>query len=386
MKKLVIIGGGHAHVEVLRRFGLRRLHGVEITVVSPGRHTPYSGMLPGLVAGHYTFEQCHIDLQSLAEYAGARLVTAHAQALDAARCVLTLRDGSVLDYDVASLNVGSVPLAQDVAGVAEHAIAVKPVADFLAAWDALIARVRAGEVRSIAVVGGGAAGVEILLAIHYRFAQLHPRAELAYCLITDTAKLLPHHARGVRAVLERSLARKRITLHRALRVTRVEAQELFAVDVRNDEQRVAADAVVWVTGAAPPAWLANSGLALNDSNFININKYLQSSNHAEVFAAGDCATVNGAVYPKSGVYAVRQGPVLAENLRHALNGGGEALLAYTPQQRALALISSGERHAIASWGPISFRGNWVWRWKDDIDQAFMAKYRNLPTQPVRGSV
>ena len=376
MKKLVLIGGGHAHVEVLRQFGLRRLDGVDITMVSPARHTPYSGMLPGLVAGHYVFDQCHIDLQPLANYAGARLVLAHAQVLDAARRVLTLSDGSVHDYDVASFNVGSVPIAQDVPGVVEHAIAVKPVADFLAAWDALMDRVRAGAVKSVAVVGGGAAGVEILLAMHYRFAQLNPRPELDYCLITDTAQLLPLHARGVRAVLERNLARKRVTLHRAMRVTRIEACALIAVDARNDERRIAADATLWVTGAAPSAWLANSGLALNSKEFININKYLQSSNHTEVFAAGDCATVEGVTYPKSGVYAVRQGPLLAENLRRALSG--EMLLDYTPQPRALALISTGERHAIASWGPLSIHGNWVWRWKDGIDQAFMAKYRNLP--------
>ena len=143
MKKLVLIGGGHAHVEVLRQFGLRRLAGVDITVVSPEQHTPYSGMLPGLVAGHYTFDQCHIDLQPLAAYANARLVTAHAQVLDAARRVLTLSGGSALNYDVASFNVGSVPITQGVPGVAEHAIAVKPVADFLAAWEALIDRVHA---------------------------------------------------------------------------------------------------------------------------------------------------------------------------------------------------------------------------------------------------
>ena len=212
--------------------------------------------------------------------------------------------------------------------------------------------------------------------MHYRFAQLNPRPELDYCLITDTAQLLPLHARGVRAVLERNLARKRVTLHRAMRVTRIEACALIAVDARNDERRIAADATLWVTGAAPSAWLANSGLALNSKEFININKYLQSSNHTEVFAAGDCATVEGVTYPKSGVYAVRQGPLLAENLRRALSG--EMLLDYTPQPRALALISTGERHAIASWGPLSIHGNWVWRWKDGIDQAFMAKYRNLP--------
>ena len=144
MKKLVIVGGGHAHVEVLREFGLRKLSGVDITVVSPDRRTPYSGMLPGLVAGHYTVEQCHIDLQSLAAYAGARLVTLEARTLDAARRVLTLSDGGTLDYDVASINTGSVPLAQTLPGVAQHAIPVKPVAGFLQAWEALIVCVRAG--------------------------------------------------------------------------------------------------------------------------------------------------------------------------------------------------------------------------------------------------
>jgi selenide, water dikinase len=372
MKKLVLIGGGHAHVEVLRQFGLRRLPGVDFTLVSPGRHTPYSGMLPGLVAGHYTFEQCHIDLQPLAAYAGAQLVTAEAQSLDAARRVVTLGNGSTLPYDVASINTGSVPLAQDLPGVAEHAIAIKPVAEFLAAWERLIARVRAGEVKSIAVVGGGAAGVEILLAMQYRLAQVPPCVDLQYHLITDTPQLLAQHARGVRAVLERSLARKGVNVHRAMRVVRVEADAVFARSADQSEQRISADAVVWITGAAAPAWLAHSGLALNDRKFININKYLQSSDHAEVFAAGDCATLAGEVYPKSGVYAVRQGPVLAVNLRSALVGG--ALAPYTPQPRALALISTGERHAIASWGALSFHGNWVWRWKDRIDQGFMARY------------
>jgi selenide,water dikinase len=373
MKKLVLIGGGHAHVEVLRQFGLKPLVGVDITVVSPDRHTPYSGMLPGLVAGHYSFAQCHIDLQSLADRAGARLIAANAQALDAARRVLTLSDGSTLAFDVASINTGSVPLAQNLPGVAEHAIAVKPVANFLSAWEKLITRVRAGEVRSIAVVGGGAAGVEMLLAMHHYFTHKQPRADLQFHLLTDTPQLLAQHTRGVRAVVEKGLARKGVNVHRSTRVQRVEASGLFACVANQREQRINADAVLWITGAAPPAWLAHSGLALNDKKFINVNKHLQSCGHEYVFAAGDCATVAGATYPKSGVYAVRQGPVLATNLRSASAVG--ALTSYTPQSRALALISTGEQHAIASWGALSFHGNWVWRWKDRIDQAFMAKYR-----------
>ena len=375
MKKLLLIGGGHAHVEVLRQFGLRRPDGVEITLVSPDRHTPYSGMLPGLVAGHYTFPQCHIDLQPLADYAGARLILANAQSLDAARRSVALSDNSALQYDITSIDVGSTPIVNDIEGAAEHAIMVKPVAQFLVQWKALLERVNAGSAQRIAVVGGGAAGVEMLLAMQHFLSHQSPRREIDYCLVTDAPQLLAQHAPGVRAVLSRSLARKNVTVRCALRVKRVEANALLAFDANNNQQRIAANAMIWITGAAPAAWLAHSGLALNDNKFININNYLQSTTHADVFAAGDCATIAGAAYPKSGVYAVRQGPVLAHNLRAALLGG--ALQTYIPQPRALALISTGEQHAIASWGPLSFHGNWVWRWKDSIDQGFMAKYRNF---------
>jgi len=369
MKKLVLLGGGHAHVEVLRRFGQRPMDGVELTLVSPDRRTPYSGMLPGLAAGHYDFEACHIDLEPLARYAGARFLQTSANAIDPARRNIALASGAELDYNAVSIDVGSTPPAQGIVGATEHTIPVKPVNDLLAAWETLVARVRDGEVRSLAMVGGGAAGVEMLLALQHRLMQLRVPHELRYVLITDTPQLLATHARGVRATLARSLARKNVEVHCATRIARVEAKTLIA----ENGIRIAADAIFLATGASAPQWLAASGLAVNDYKFLNINKYLQSSNHAEVFAAGDCATITGMVYPKSGVYAVRQGPPLAENLRRFLLG--ERLIEYTPQPRTLALISTGEQHAIASWGALSFHGAWVWRWKDQIDRAFMSKYR-----------
>ena len=369
MKKLVLLGGGHAHVEVLRQFGQQSMSGVELTLVSPDRHTPYSGMLPGLVAGHYGFNDAHIDLEPLARFAGARFVQTSARALDAARRNVTLDDGATLDYDALSIDVGSTPPTQDIAGVAEHTIAVKPVKAFLSAWEAITARVCAGDVRSLAMVGGGAAGVEVLLAMQHRLAQVTVPHALRYVLVTDTPQLLTQHARGVRATLTLSLARKNVAVHCGTRIARVEAKTLIA----ENGTRIEADAIFLATGAAAPAWLAASGLALNGHKFININKYLQTTSHTEVFAVGDCATIEGKVYPKSGVYAVRQGPPLAENLQRYLRG--ESLVEYAPQPRTLALISTGEAHAIASWGALSFHGNWVWRWKDQIDRGFMAKYR-----------
>jgi selenide,water dikinase len=170
--------------------------------------------------------------------------------------------------------------------------------------------------------------------------------------------------------MEKNFARKGIEVHTSLRVTEVTAQAVVA-----GAKRIAADAVVWVTGAASPPWLAQTGLARNDQGFLRINTQLQSVSHANVFAAGDCATIDGLDYPKSGVYAVRQGPVLAQNLLRALRG--DTPEGYTPQPRSLALISTGEQHAIASWGPLAWHGNWVWRWKDRIDRVFMDKYRAI---------
>ena len=369
MKKLLLLGGGHAQVEVLRQFGLHPMTDVEITLVSPDRHTPYSGMLPGLVAGHYDFDDAHIDLEPLTRFAGARFLQMNAVAINAAQRMVTLADGSTIHYDAVSIDVGSTPPVQGMAGATEHTLPVKPVQAFLVAWDALIAKVRAGDVRSLAMVGGGAAGVEMLLAMQHRLSQLHVPHKMRFMLITDTPQLLANHARGVRAALTRNLARKQIEVHCATRIARAEAGALFA----DNGARIDADAIFLATGAAAPTWPAAGGLAANDNKFININKYLQSTSHTDVFAAGDCATIENQVYPKSGVYAVRQGPPLAENLRRFLLG--ESLMEYTPQPRTLALISTGERHAIASYGGLSFHGNWVWRWKNHIDRAFMAKYR-----------
>ncbi len=369
MKKLLLLGGGHAHVEVLRQFGLHPMTGVDITLVSPDRHTPYSGMLPGLVAGHYDFDDAHIDLEPLAGFAGARFLQTNAVAIDPVQRNVTLANGSAVNYDAVSIDVGSTPPMQGMTGVTEHTLPVKPVQAFLVAWDALVARMHGGEVRSVAMVGGGAAGVEMLLAMQHRLAQLHLPHKIRFKLITDTPQLLANHASAVRAALTRNLARKQIAVQCATRIARAEAGALFA----DNGARIDADASFLATGAATPPWLAVSGLAANDKSFININKYLQSTNHQEVFAAGDCATIEHRVYPKSGVYAVRQGPPLAENLRRFLRS--EKLMEYTPQARTLALISTGEQHAIASWGALSFHGNWVWRWKDQIDRKFMGKYR-----------
>jgi selenide,water dikinase len=374
---LLLLGGGHSHVEVLRQFGRRPMAGVRITLVSRGVYTPYSGMLPGLIAGHYTFEDAHIDLQRLARFAGARALFDEAVALDPASRIVQCLGGAPVPYDLLSINIGSTPNAS-VPGAAEHAIPVKPIDRFLERWDALRGRVLAdARPRRIAVVGGGAGGVELLLSIHYRLRHLieaEGRAEgrLDYHLFTTADGVLPTHNRRTQAMFERILAARRITVHRSTRI--VEAGPGLLRDARGAAH--AADEILWTTEARAAGWIREAGLATDDDGFVRVSPTLESVSHPGIFAAGDVASIVGHRLEKSGVYAVREGEVLAPNLRRALRGA--PLGRYRPQRQFLSLISTGDRYAVASRGPFAFGGHWVWTWKDSIDRRFMRTYKELP--------
>lgn len=367
MKRLVLAGGGHAHVEVLRRLRLAPIEDVEVVLVSPHADTPYSGMLPGLVAGLYRRTEAYIALAPLARLPRARFVIGRVALFAPAASAVVLEDGERLEYDVLSLDIGSTPATAGVPGAREHTIGVKPVDAFLARFAALVGEVRAGAVRRIAVVGGGAAGIEVLLAMRQRLAAEGAPA-VEWRLVTDAAELLPSHAAGVRKVFARVLAERGVAVHLDHRAERVLPGRVLCAAGRE----IAADAIVWAIGAGPPALLRDSGLALDGAGFVAVGETLQSSSHANVFAAGDVASIIGHPRPRSGVYAVRQGPPLAHNLRAALQG--EALVRHVPQRHALAIISTGNRYAVATRGNWVLEGRWVWRWKDWVDRRFMARY------------
>ena len=370
MKRVVLLGGGHSHLEVVRRLGPNRIGNAEISLVDPAQFATYSGMLPGLIAGHYTFNDCNVDLARLALRCGVRFLPLRANGMDIARRQIALSDGTLLDYDIASLDVGSTPPTAGTPGAAEHAVAAKPFTVFAQRWDRLIAAAQAGALRKVVVIGGGAAGVELALAMHHRLAQATMPHAIDFAVVTDAQCLLPDHNRQTRTALERALAQRGIAVYLNSRVTRVETTKAILGDAA---EVIACDATVWATGAGAPSWLADTELALDARGFIRIDEQLASVSNPEIFAAGDCATIDGHRYPKSGVYAVRQGPVLAENLRRAL--AGERLARYRPQQRALALISTGNRYAVATYGRYALEGAWVWRWKDYIDRKFVRRYR-----------
>jgi selenide,water dikinase len=372
MRRLLLAGGGHAHVEVLRRLGLAKRPGLDVVLVSPLPLTPYSGMLPGVVAGHYTAEEACIDLAPLAQFAGARFVRARVTAVDADASHVDLDDGSRIPYDVLSIDTGSVPPVGAIAGADGCGTSVKPVERFLAAWQTVLDE-RPRRTHCIAVVGAGAGGVELALAMRARLRKMQRDTDVVLC--GESPDLMPGHAPSTRRHVSAALASRGIRRQLGQRVTHVDEGRLrFA-----DGTSIAAQWIVWATGAAAPPWLHTSGLARDPAGFLLVDATLRSVSHPAVYAAGDVATVRDHRHPKSGVYAVRQGPPLFANLMRALDGASPQ--PWTPQPRTLALLLTGDGAAIASWGPFAATGAWAWRWKDRIDRGFMARYRGTALSP-----
>ena len=380
---IVLVGGGHSHVAVLKRFGMRPAAGVRLTLVTRDLLTPYSGMLPGLVAGHYRPEEAHIDLRKLSRFANARVIHASATAIDLDRRTVRAAGRPPIGFDLLSLDIGSQPNLRTIEGAKEHALGVKPIDVFRERW-AEVERdclERGGRLR-VAVIGGGAGGTELSLSLRYRLRTLLERAGvpdgIEITLLADTREVVESHAPAVRRRMTRLLAERGVRLLAGHRVVAVRPGRVEAAASSGGEEPVAVDCdlAVAVTHAGAARWLADCGLDLDDAGFVRVRETLQSTADPFVFAAGDVASFDGRRLPKSGVYAVRQGPVLAENL--ARLAARRPLRSYRPQPLTLALISSGDRNAVASWGRLALEGRWVWRVKDRIDRRWMRKYQDLP--------
>lgn len=369
MKRLLLLGGGHVHLHVLQALARQPLAGAQAVMVTPNAHLSYSGMVPGVVAGHYQPEQARIPLAPWCEAARVSLIAAQALALDARRRVVTLSDGRTAEYDVLSLDVGGTQDREALAGAREHALFVRPIETLVGLLDRL--RERASRrALDVVVAGGGAAGFELALALAWGLARTGDGASRV-ALVTGGGEPLAGYGPAVVARGLKALARHRVTLFREA-CAGVEASAL----VLTSGARLACDVPVIATGVDAPRWLRDSGLALDERGFVRTGATLQSASHPEVFAAGDVAVRDDSPHPRSGVYAVRAGPPLALNLRRFIGAGD--LQPCRPRPRTLNLLSCGERRAIMAWGDWVAEGRWVWWWKDRIDRGFIRRFSAAP--------
>jgi selenide,water dikinase len=369
MQDLVLIGGGHAHVHVLKRFGERPPAGVRVTLVGRDVETPYSGMIPGFVAGRYTFEECHIDLARLCRRWGVRLVRGEAIGIDRTNRRILLEDQPAVAYDLLSIDVGSAPNVGAIAGADRWAIPVKPIAELGRRWLEFSQRMKTwlGPL-DVMVIGGGAGGVELALAIDHRLRDVAKAAELQVTLATRD-EILAGQAEAARRRLRAIFRRRGIGL---LEHAGAERIERGAVRLEDGTWRQA-DAVFVVTEASAAPWFAETGLPLDERGFLAVDDTLRSTGDDRIFGAGDCVTALGHRRPKAGVFAVRQGPPLADNLRRVL--GGEPPRSFVPQRRYLSILGTGDGRAVATRGDWAIEGRWVWWWKDHIDRRWMRMYR-----------
>ncbi len=371
MKRLVLLGGGHAQLAVLADLAERPLAGWDVRLVTPHRRQIYSGMLPGWVAGHYPLEACAIALDALARRGGVTFHQAAAIAIDPVGKRLRCDDGTELPFDLLSIDTGPVASIANLPGSVAHALPIRPIEGFVAAWRAIAERLRDADRRfDLVILGAGAAGVELAFAIGRR-AAVEGWSQLRLTLAGSDTRPLDGAPDTLRVEAAALLAERGIAWRGGRQAERIEPNRLRF----EDGTALDFDACLVVTGAAAPAWPRAAGLATDDRGFIQVGPTLQSLSHACVFAAGDIASLPEA-RPKSGVFAVRAGPTLAHNLRALCEG--RTLDAWQPQRRALYLISTGERHAFASWGRWSWQGRWVWHWKDWIDRRFVNRFDAAP--------
>jgi len=369
-RDLVLVGGGHAHALVLRMWAMEPLPGARLTVIDPNPVAPYSGMLPGMVAGHYRQRDLEIDLVRLARFAGARLIVGAACGIDADARRITLRDGREVGYDVASVDVGVHAAMPGLPGFAAHGLAVKPLGPFAARWEAFVDEVAAGRAEpQAAVIGGGIAGVEVALAMAHRLRRAAGRAEVS---LIERAEAVAPEGPVLRPRLMRALGDMGVRVLTGAQVAEVRADAVLL----GDGARVPARLTVGAAGARAHGWLARCGLPVTEDGFVRVGRDLRVEGSDTLFAVGDCAHLGHAPRPKAGVFAVRAAPVLRDNLRAVLSGG--ATRAFRPQRDYLKLVSLGERRAVAEKLGLAFSGRLLWRWKDRIDRAFMARFDPLP--------
>lgn len=376
VRDVFLVGGGHSHVLFIRKWAMRPLPGIRLTLVSNDAHSPYSGMLPGFIAGHYTFDEIHVDLRQLCSWAGVRFVEQTMVDLDLSSRQIQFQDRPPMAFDLCSLDTGSAP-DLSVKGASQASTPVKPVYEFHKRWLRILAHVKKSNAEpiSVGVVGSGAGGFELVAAMRHALPDFQVKC---YWFLRGELPLIGRSAK-VGELAYRSAERQGIEVVRNVDVIEVAQQELRAKDGRI----FGLDEILWCISAVGPEWARRSGLTLDKGGFVLTNQYLQSVSHPFVFATGDIGTQEATPSEKAGVFAVRQAPFLYENIRRFLLQ--QPLKSYKPQKNFLSLMATGGKRAIASRGPFAIEADWIWRWKDHIDRTFMRRFSELPDMKHDGN-
>ncbi len=374
-RDIVLIGGGHTHALVVRRWAMNPLAGARLTLINPGPTAPYSGMLPGYIAGHYGRMDLEIDLVRLARFANARLVLGRATGIDRVAQRVQVAGQADISYDLASIDVGITTELPDIAGFGAHALGAKPLDRYAAEWEGFLQAVAAGHrPADVAVIGGGVAGFELALAMMHHLRKTGAGGARV-TVLEATPEPLKGVGKGAARALMRHIARQGVRLETGVTVREIAADAVHLADGR----QIAAAFCIAAATPRPHDWLRDTGLT-NGRGFIDVGATLQTLADPLIYATGDCADLTHAPRPKAGVFAVREAPVLYHNLRADLLGKRRKV--YRPQKSYLKLIATGDRGAIADKAGLRLDGKLLWKWKDHIDRKFMRRFADYPAMPA----
>ncbi|MGY6529782.1 MAG: FAD-dependent oxidoreductase [Cyanobacterium sp.] len=372
MKKLVLIGGGHSHAIALKIYYDKPIQNTQITLINEVKKTPYSGMLPAHIAGYYSFNQTHIDLEKLAQKTNSTLIIDQVINIDPIQKIVTCLSGKTVEYDILSIDIGSTPDDSKIKGAKKYGIKAKPVPTLLKKWQEIINKLdhNPNQNLTLNIVGGGAGGVELALNMHQRLTNIISPKNININIINRGEALLNNHNQSASKIFNRLLQKKGINC-----ILNTEIVEILADKIITKERKIIkGDYTFLVTNASPASWLKNTGLSLDKKGFILVKNTLQTLSHGNIFATGDIATIKDNPSPKAGVFAVRQGKPLYQNWRSLLEE--KNLKPYFPQSFYLSLIGTGDKKAVAIWGNFAYKSSLFWYLKDYIDKKFMEQFSN----------
>lgn len=374
---VVLLGVGHTNAHIARMWRMKGLPNTQLICVSNHWAASYSGMLPGVLSGQYPDDRMEIDLARFSQSVGARLIVDSVTGIDLENRALRFATRPDVPFDVLSIGIGSVPSHASLA--AKHddrLLPIKPMQTFLQRLrERIEKRVRSKRTVAdtklrITVVGAGAGGTEIAFCLPHRLRLWFPEQDFEVSLLTSSSNVATGCIPATVRLVEKELERNNIRVHVGRRVTEVEEGQLRC----DTGEVIETDLAIWATGASAPAALTTFGLPSDERGFLLTEPTLQVVGQDAIFAVGDSGTLQHGATPKAGVYAVRQGPILWQNIRRAL--GNQPLLEFHPQRDFLTLLNLGDGRAIAQYKGMAFRGKWCWRLKDYIDSKFMDKYQD----------
>jgi len=367
-KILLLVGGGHAHALFLERWKKGNVSDTRLIVIDPHPKVPYTGMLPGFVAGHYDVDDLYINLKALTDAAGGEYIQERAVSIDADNNTVSVASGEKYSYDVLSVDVGIHSSINSIPGFGDHAVGAKPLTTYAQKWDEMCTGVASVEKKAcnIAVIGGGVAGVELTLAMRYRLQELG--IDNSYITIIDRGSALDKVGVRTKNFLLKKLQSANIHLKENVNVATIKSDAI----VLQSGEEVTSDFTLGATGPQPYTWIQETGLPCTHG-YINVGSTLQTEDYHNIFAVGDCAHFLPQPLVKAGVYAVREAPILHQNIVALLEG--RELKHFKPQSDYLKLISLGEKSAAADKFGIMLHGKWLWQLKHHIDTSFMEKLR-----------